>query len=149
MAHTHTLLLYHIVFSTKHRAPLLTAEIRPRLFAYMCGVVEKHQGKALIVNGIEDHVHLLCQLRSTPDLASVVHAIKGGSSAWWNESNPGVPVRWQEGYGAFTVSVSQRNRVHAYIRDQEEHHESKTFSQEYEAMLALNGIEFDSRFHLD
>jgi REP element-mobilizing transposase RayT len=115
----------------------------------MSGIIANYGGKALIVNGVTDHVHLLCRLRSTPDVADVVQAIKGGSSAWFNkEANLGT-IHWQEGYGAFTVSWSQRGRVYGYIKNQEEHHRQKTFAEEYEQFLIRHGVEYDRRFFLD
>jgi REP element-mobilizing transposase RayT len=149
MAHTYTVLLYHIIFSTKGRQPLLTVDARSILFPYMAGIITNQGGKALIVNGVSDHVHILCRLRSKPDVADVVQAVKGGSSAWFNqEAGLGV-LHWQEGYGAFTVSYSQQNRVYRYIQQQEAHHRERSFAEEYEEFLTKNGVEYDRRFFLD
>jgi REP element-mobilizing transposase RayT len=149
MAHTYAVLLYHLVFSTKGRAPILDPEARRILFPYMAGIIANHGGFALTVNGVADHVHILCRLRTTPEVATVVQSIKGGSSAWFNAESGMNPIRWQEGYGAFTVSYSQKDRVHRYIENQEVHHRKKTFAEEYEQFLIANGVEFDRRFFLD
>lgn len=130
MAHTYTVLLYHVIFSTKEREPILTGEARGLLFPYLAGIIENLGGKALIVNGVSDHVHVLCRLKSKPDVAEVVQAMKGGSSSWFNKESGLQPLHWQEGYGAFTVSYSQRDRVFRYIENQEEHHRDVSFAVE-------------------
>lgn len=149
MAHTCTMLLYHLVFSTKGREPMLNPDVRARLFPYMAGIIEGVGGKALIINGVLDHVHVLCRLKSTPDVAEVVQALKGGSSAWFNREAELGSVHWQQGYGAFTVSWSQRDRVFRYIENQEAHHRRMSFEQEYVGFLQRHGVEFDERFVLD
>lgn len=149
MAHTYTVLLYHVIFSTKHRAPMLTPEVRTLIFPYMAGIVSQQGGKALIINGVSDHVHLLCRLKSKPDIAEIVQAIKGGSSAWFNRGSRMEPLYWQEGYGAFSVSWSQRDRVFRYIENQAEHHRKRSFAEEFEELLSKHGVEFDRRFFLD
>lgn len=149
MAHTCTMLLYHLVFSTKGREPMLTSEVQVRLFPYMVGIIENVGGKALIINGGLDHVHVFCRLRSTPDVAEVVQALKGGSSAWFNKQAGLGSLHWQQGYGAFTVSWSQRNRVFRYIQNQEAHHRGMSFEEEYVGFLNRHGVEYDERFVLD
>jgi putative transposase len=149
MAHTHTLLLYHIIFSTQRRVPMLSPEIRSVVFPYMSGIIANNGGESYIINGVEDHVHILCRLKSKPDVADIVHDIKGGTSSWFNKQ-PGVTsLHWQVGYGAFTVSYSQLNRVFKYIENQQEHHREKTFAEEYEGFLKRHRISYDPRFMLD
>ena len=149
MAHTYTVLLYHIVFSTKGREPILTVESRNAIFPYMAGIIGQLGGSALIINGVSDHVHILCRLRSTPDVAAAVQSIKGGSSSWYNNAERGDRLHWQEGYGAFTVSYSQRDRVYRYIENQEAHHRRTGFAKEFEGLLTKHEIPFDRRFFLD
>lgn len=149
MSHTHTMLLYHIVFSTKHREPWLEPNVRESLFPYMSGILKNHNGHALLVNGMPDHVHILAQLRSTPSLADVVQATKAGSSAWFKETFRRSAFSWQEGYGAFSVSVSQCERVRKYIERQEEHHRAQKFEDEYIGLLKRHHIEYDLRFVFD
>lgn len=149
MAHTHTILLYHFVFSTKHRRPLLTPVARQALFPYMARILLNLEAKALILNGVEDHVHVLCQLRPHHSVSEVIKSLKGSSSAWFNREGPGGVLHWQDGYGAFTVSLSNRDAVYQYIATQEARHRSQTFADEYEGLLRLNEIEYDARFHLD
>jgi len=149
MAHTYTVLLYHIIFSTKNRQPILTDEARGLLFPYMSGIVTNLGGNALIINGVSDHVHILCRLRSKPDVAEAVQSIKGSSSVWFNKGSGLHQLHWQEGYGAFTVSYSQRDRVFRYIQNQEAHHQKQTFAEEYEGLLTKHDVEYDRRFFLD
>jgi REP element-mobilizing transposase RayT len=106
-------------------------------------------GKVLIANGVEDHVHMLCSLKPQHAVAEVVKTLKGASSAWFNREAGKGTVHWQDGYGAFTVSLSQKDATYAYIAAQEEHHRTRTFAEEYEAFLVRHGIDFDPRFHLD
>lgn len=149
MAHTYTVLLYHIIFSTKHRKPILTSEARDLLFPYISGIISNLGGKALIINGVADHIHILCQLRTKPDVAEVVQSIKGKSTYWLNRESELPPIHWQEGYAAFTVSYSQQNRVYQYIAEQESHHKKKSFDEEFEEILKKHEIEYDPRFFLD
>ena len=115
MAHTYTVLLYHLVFSTKKREPRLTPELKQKLYPYMAGIISNHGGNPIIINGVEDHVHILCQLKSKPDIADILKSIKGSSSHWVHEQNLDSGFAWQEGYGAFTVSFSQKQKVYRAI----------------------------------
>ena len=148
MAHTYTVLLYHIVFSTKGREPSLSPAVREMLFPYMIGIVENLGGKVVIMNGVSDHIHILARLRSKPDVAEAVQSIKGSSSAWFSKE-PGLRrLEWQEGYGAFTVSYSQKERVTKYIANQGAHHRKRSFAEEFEEMLMKHEVEYDRRFFL-
>lgn len=149
MAHTCSLLLYHIVFSTKRREPILDARARELLFPYIAGIIARKDGHAHIVGGVEDHVHILCRLGTTHAVSSVVQAIKSGSTTWYNREAGRARFQWQEEFAAFTVSESQRARVHRYIENQEEHHRGATFAKEYTGLLKRHGVEYDERFYLD
>lgn len=118
MAHTFLSLLYHIIFSTHDRLPRIQPDIRDPLFRYMAGIVKHLDGKALLINGMPDHVHLLCRLRAAHPLAEVVQKVKANSSRWVHNEHGKQEFQWQEGYGAFTVSVSQQQRVYDYIANQ-------------------------------
>jgi putative transposase len=121
MSGTYTNLLYHIVFSTKHRAPLITSALGPDLHAYLGGIVREHEGIALIIGGMPDHVHILAKLKPKLAVSDVVRDIKSGSSKWINESQRSRErFAWQDGFGAFTVSFSQVARVRRDIENQEE-----------------------------
>jgi REP element-mobilizing transposase RayT len=135
-------LLYHVVFTTKHRMPRLTAELQTVLYPYMGGIVSGFRGVLLEAGGMEDHVHLLLSLRPAPSVAEVVKNVKGGSSRWLNQRpGAGEPFAWQEGYGAFTVSPSQLETVRRYIQRQEEHHRTMSFEDEWASLLRKHGLE--------
>ena len=108
MPSTHLSLHYHIIFSTKDRAPLIRQDWRERFHAYIGGVIRNAEGVPESIGGIADHVHLLIGLRATSSLSDVVRDIKAVSSSWVHDEIR-IPIfQWQEGYGAFTVSASQR-----------------------------------------
>ena len=135
MANTYTSLNYHIVFSTKNREPWLIETVRERLWPYLGGIARENGMKALEIGGVTDHVHILVSVPATMALSKAVQLIKGGSSPWIKESFPNMAgFAWQDGYGAFTVSESELNTVRDYIRQQPEHHRTKTF-EEYKAFL--------------
>jgi len=146
MPSTHLALHYHIVFSTKGRAPSIATDWRPRLHAYLGGVVRNVGGVPEAVGGVEDHVHLLVGLKATACLADVVRDVKAVSSRWVHEEIHERTFSWQEGYGAFTVSPSQRATVVRYIAGQEEHHRKLSFQEEYLTLLKRCGVEYDERF---
>jgi REP element-mobilizing transposase RayT len=146
MPSTHLSLHYHVVFSTKDRRPLIAPEWRDRLPAYIGGVVRNLDGVAESVGGVGDHVHLLLGLRATHCLSDLVRDLKSVSSRWVHEEIHLAGFAWQEGYGAFTVSASQRETVGDYIARQEEHHRQRTFQEEYVALLRRSGVDFDERY---
>ena len=149
MSNTYTSLNYHIVFSTKNREPWLREDIRERLWPYLGGIARENGMKALEIGGVADHVHLLLSIPASMALSKAVQLIKGGSSHWMKETFPKVTgFAWQDGYGAFTVSPSQLDAVREYIRNQEEHHRTKSFAEEYRAFLERHQVEFDERFLL-
>ncbi|MBP9665283.1 MAG: IS200/IS605 family transposase [Pyrinomonadaceae bacterium] len=145
MAHTYTNLLSHIVFSTQGRLPLITDEIRTELFAYLGGLVRELKGKAIIVNGLSDHVHLLILLPPNVSISDAMRFIKANSSRWVKERF-GSKFAWQKGFGAFSVSRSNVDAVVKYIRDQEEHHRRFDFRAEFVSLLDKSGIEYDQRY---
>jgi putative transposase len=144
---TLTNLLYHIVFSTKNREPIVTAPIRLNLFKYIGGIVRGEGGKLLEIGGMPDHVHLVVRFKAEPSVATMVKIIKSKSSKWLNEQakRPG-RFEWQKGYAAFTVSASQLEAVRLYVRNQEQHHRRKTFQEELRLLLEKNGVEFDELY---
>ncbi len=147
MAHTYTNLLIHYVFSTKNRERVITEELQDRLWPYMGGIARENNMKALAIGGTEDHVHLLLSLPATLSVAKAVQLIKGGASNWVHDIFPNFTnFQWQEGYGAFTVSISHVNDTIAYISAQKEHHQVKTFQEEYLVFLKKHNIEYDERY---
>lgn len=150
MAHTYTSLLSHIIFSTKDRVPMLDAELKSRLFPYMGGIVRELGGVALSINGPTDHVHILASLPATIALADFVGKVKANASGWVRKTFPNhLEFKWQTGYGAFSVSVSQRTKVLAYIANQEEHHRRVSFKEEFIGFLEKHGIAYNERYVFD
>ena len=145
MAHTYSVLLVHCVFSTKGRARLIPAEVQPRLWAFVGGIARKNGFKALTIGGTDDHLHALLSFPPTMPLAKAVQLLKGSSSRWMNETCRS-RFAWQEGYGAFTIGISQRGDTVRYIEGQAEHHRKRDFQAEFVAFLKRNGVDYDPRF---
>jgi putative transposase len=138
---------FHCVFSTKERRPLITPELRERLWPFLGGIARQNKMKAVEIGGVADHVHLLLSLPATIPVSKAMQLIKGGSSKWIHETFPNQQLfAWQEEYGAFSVSVSQLNKTIAYIRDQPEHHRKLTFQEEFLMLLKKHGVEYDERY---
>lgn len=136
MGSTLTNLMYHAVFSTKNRLPMILNEFEADLYAYIGGIIKKEGGIPLAIGGMNDHIHLLIKLKPRHALANVMRVIKGNASKWINQKEILLGrFSWQEGYGAFTVSESQLRRTVHYVGNQREHHQGLTFEQEYMALL--------------
>ena len=147
MSDSYTNLLYHIVFSTKDRRPLITLEYEARLQDYIGGTIRSLGGISLELNGTEDHVHLLAKLRPTRAVSDVLRDLKANASGWMHEVFPSLRnFSWQRGYGAFTVSYSNVESVRRYIARQKEHHQRVSFHDEFIQFLKANGVEYDERF---
>jgi REP element-mobilizing transposase RayT len=146
MPSTHTCLLYHLVFATKNREPLISAACRPRLHDYLGGTVCGLGGVPQGVGGVADHVHLLVSLKPTHCLADFMRELKKASSIWAAETLREPAFRWQEGYGAFTVSASMKLAVQEYIAKQEAHHHRQNFREELIELLQKSGVAFDERY---
>jgi REP element-mobilizing transposase RayT len=146
MPSTHTNLLYHLIFATKDREPMIAAEWRARLHDYLGGAVRGLGGVPQGIGGVADHVHLLVGLKPTHCLSAFMRDLKRNSSVWVAETIPQPAFRWQEGYAAFTVSASVKTSVQEYIAGQEEHHRHKTFREELTDFLRKSGIEYDERY---
>jgi len=147
MSQSFTNLLYHIIFSTKDRRPLITLDYQPRLYAYIGGTIRGLGGISLGTNGIEDHVHVLAKLRPDKALSDVLRELKAGASGWMHDVFPSLSdFSWQRGYGAFTVSQSNLQQVQHYLMNQKEHHQRISFRDEFIQFLRANEIEFDERY---
>ena len=143
MGTTLTNLIYHLVFSTKHRAPLIGPDLQIDLYAYIGGTIRGEGGVLLTAGGMPDHVHLLAKFKPDIAVSKMLEKIKGHSSKWINEQGrPRGRFEWQGGYGAFTVS-QQISTVQNYIASQAEHHRTTSFQDELLALLRRHGIEFD------
>lgn len=145
MSRTFTNLLTHIIFSTKDRAPLIRAEFKSELFAYLGGLTRELRGKAYGINGTNDHVHMLISLPPNISTSDALRFIKANSSGWvsdkWKKA-----FAWQLGYGAFSVSKSNVPEVLRYIANQEKHHRRVTFKNEFVDFLRAHDIDYDERY---
>ncbi|HEY2416146.1 MAG TPA: IS200/IS605 family transposase [Pirellulaceae bacterium] len=143
--------LIHLVFSTKNRHPFLRRrELRDVMTAYLIGTLENLQCSPIQVGVVEDHVHILCCLHRTITIAKLVEKLKTSSSVRIKGEGPDLrDFHWQNGYGVFSVSQSNRDQVKNYVANQEEHHRKMTFQDEYRAMLVRHHIEFDERYVWD
>jgi putative transposase len=147
MSDSYTNLLYHVIFSTKDRRPLITPDYEVRLYDYIGGTLRRTGGISLQLNGTEDHVHLLAKLRPDRALSDVVRDLKANASGWLHDVFPTLEdFCWQRGYGAFTVSASHVERVCKYIARQKEHHRRISFRDEFIQFLTANGIDYNERF---
>ena len=141
----------HIVYSTKHRKPFLKDEkIFQDAHAYLAETCNNLDCPALIVGGVEDHVHLLFAHSRTATVADVVKELKRGSTVWLKSKAPALSeFAWQNGYGVFSIGQSQVEDVRAYIAGQEEHHRKISFQEEFRRLLQRYEIAFDERYVWD
>ena len=149
MANPYSSLNYHFVFSTKNREPLLVQDIESRVWSYIGGIARAHNMKALQIGGIEDHIHALVMAPPTIAPCQIAQYLKGGSSAWIHDEFTQLKhFGWQDGYGAFTYSVKEKNRLTEYVKNQEEHHKIVSFRDEYIELLREHEVEFDEKYLL-
>lgn len=150
MAHTYYAVYEHICFSTKNRVDALQGEFRAQAFQFLGGSVKSQGCILLIVGGMGDHVHLLVRKKSTLPTPDLVKEIKRTSSTWL--SDKGVPegrFHWQIGYGAFSISYWDVEKIRKYIDNQEQHHQKVDWATEYRKLLIKHGVEFDEQYYLD
>jgi REP element-mobilizing transposase RayT len=135
------------VFSIRERRELLVPQVREALYPYMASILDGAKGHALRIGGTEDHVHLLIRLATDTSVAEAMRLIKANSSRWLNRRFAALgPFRWQEGFGAFTVSWSAMEDVCAYIDGQEAHHRRRGTLAELRRLLDLHNVTYDARF---
>ncbi|MEZ6043141.1 MAG: IS200/IS605 family transposase [Planctomycetaceae bacterium] len=144
----HQQLLYHVVFSTKERRPLLQDDqFREGVWAYMAGVARNLDGFAIRIGGYYDHAHLLVRIPAKVAVSDFVGKLKANTSKHINESrDAGMRFHWQDGYGAFTVSPSWQNAVVAYISRQMEHHRKQSFQDEFLEILKRHEVDYDPKY---
>ena len=142
--------LVHLVYGTKHRERLIPREHRDALFAYQAGIFKQWESPALVIGGMEDHVHALFALSKNQPLKKLVEEVKKGSSRWMKVDGPRIQqFSWQAGYAAFSVSQSSVEAVQNYIERQEEHHRKISFQDELRTLFSRHGMEFDERYVWD
>lgn len=149
MADTYVQLRIHLVWSTRNRQDFLEEGLRERLWSYIGGIIRHNKGVVFAIGGTFDHVHIYCEYPKTTSLAQFVSKIKSNSSKWLRETYPELDLfHWQSGYGAFTVGRRGDERLTEYIRNQELHHLTMTFEEEYLRLLNAHRIIFDPRYVL-
>ena len=124
---------------------MISEQFQPRLWSFLGGIARKNGFKAIAIGGIGNHVHILLSIPATMPLAKAVQLLKGGSSKWMNDMDGG-RFAWQEGYGAFTVGLSQQADTIRYINSQHEHHQKRSFEEEFLAFLKKHGISYDLKY---
>lgn len=147
MSHAYHANLVHLVFSTKGREDLINSKLQDPLWRYFVGIARNHDFKMLASGGTANHAHLLYLLPATMPLAESIQVLKTNSSRWMGEHTR--KFQWQRGYGAFSVSESNSEKVKTYIANQLEHHRRHSFEQEYLSLLKKHKIAFDMKYVFD
>ncbi len=142
MSHTYAHTLVHCVFSTKDRLNLIHNP--EELWRYVAGLAHAKNIHVVAAGGTSNHLHLLILLPQTMALSKAMQELTANTSRWLRETSS--RFQWQEGYGAFSVSQSQREAVAEYIANQAQHHRTRTFEDEFQSMLQKSGIQYDPRF---
>ncbi|MFO7790438.1 MAG: IS200/IS605 family transposase [Bacteroidales bacterium] len=146
---TYTQILYQLVFSTKNRIKSLSKPHREELYKYIWGILKNKKCHLYRINGVEDHIHIVTHIHPTVALSPLIKDIKLASSEFImiNDIFPHFDG-WQDGYGAFTYSFKEKDRLIQYVKNQDEHHRNITFIEEYIDLLNEHGIEFDEKYLL-
>jgi len=146
---TYTQIIYQIVFGTKNREHTLTVNGREELYKYIWGILKNKNCHLYRMNGVEDHLHIVTHLHPTVALSSIVKDIKVASSQYIKEIKLFKNFNgWQDGYGAFTYSIKEKDRLIEYVKNQEGHHKLKSFKEEYMELLNELGVEFEEKYLL-
>ena len=147
MANTYSQITIHSVFAVKYRENFITKDWRDNLHQYISGIITKKGAKSLAVGGWKDHVHILFGMPVTTCISDFMSTVKANSSKWINEQKfLENKFQWQDGYAAFSYARSQRNIVINYIINQEEHHRTKSFREEYLKMLSDFDVAYDDKY---
>jgi REP-associated tyrosine transposase len=140
----------HVVFSTKNREPFIDTEIEEELYAYMISICDSLESTVIQIGGYNDHVHILCSLSRKIALMKLLEEVKSHSSKWIKPKGEKYEnFYWQHGYGAFSVSSKDLNKVINYIKNQKKHHSQHSFQDEYKLLLKDKDMEYDERYVWD
>lgn len=140
----------HLIFSTKHRQPLITEAIDIDLYKYMSGIFENFGSPVLAIGGYIDHIHVLFLLSRVHTVAGIVRDVKVSSSIWMKEQTRDFKnFHWQAGYGAFTIGESGVSGLKRYIANQHKHHQQASFQDEYRVICRKYNVEIDERYVWD
>ena len=142
-------ILYHLTFHTQNSEKVLHHSENDELFKYIWGIMKNKNCKLFRINGIEDHIHIVCDLHPSVALADLVKDIKVASWKWIKEKNiyPEFSY-WSESYGAFTLSIREKDTIIKYVMNKQEHHKKESFREEFIRFLKENGIAFDEKYLL-
>lgn len=134
----------HAIFSTKNRVPFLKPEIRAKLFPHLATTLQNLNCPAIEIGGISDHIHLLCALSKSISAENLIKQMKIPTSKFIKEIDSSLhDFHWQDGYGAFSGSPSNLQKVREYILDQEQHHKKESFQEEFRRFLEKYEIPYD------
>jgi len=149
MANTYTQIHIQTVFAVQDRQCLIKNQWKYELYKYITGIIQNHGHKVLHINGMPDHIHILFGMRPTQSLSDLMKQVKQDSSKWINNKKfVNGKFAWQAGFGAFSYSKSEVPKVINYIKNQELHHKTISFQEEYVQLLKEFNIEFDERYIL-
>ena len=149
MKHSYSKLSFHLIWSTKNREALITDDIKNRLYGYIKTVINDKKQHVYVINGMPDHIHLLIGLSPTICVSDFIKDVKTSATKWMHSSPINLKTfSWQEGFSAYTVGYSTIQSVIQYIKNQENHHQTVTFEEEYTHFLKLQNINHDQRFVL-
>jgi REP element-mobilizing transposase RayT len=147
MANTYTQLYFHIVFAVQGRSNQISADFKDELYKYISGIIANKGQKLMIINGMPNHIHLLISTKPDCNLSGLVRDIKANSSKWIKSKQfVKSKFEWQTGFGAFTISQSGISNVIQYIKNQEQHHSTKTFKEEYVGFLKAYEIDYKTEY---
>jgi len=148
MAQSLSKLYVHIIYHIKNNSQvIIRKQEKEKLYAYMGSIINDNESIPIKINGVEDHVHILCVMSKNIALAKLVEEIKRHSSRWIKTIDPYyTQFAWQGGYGGFSVSPSLHDKTKRYIENQEEHHKKMSFKEEYLLFLKEYGIEYDEKY---
>lgn len=140
-------LYVHIVFHTKYNQDLIKADVEKELYAYFGGILKQNNCVPIAINGIENHIHILCIMSKNIALADLLEELKRNSSRWIKTKGMAYTnFAWQGGYGGFSVSQSKVDVVKRYIENQKEHHKTESFKEEYHRFLKEYGIDYNEEY---
>lgn len=150
MSQSLSLVIVHIIFSTKERRPFLDPDLRSRVHAYLAGIAREAGCECYRVGGVEDHVHLAIRLSKTITIAGLVEQLKSPSSKWVKTVREGLPdFFWQRGYGCFSIGPRDLKALIHYIDQQEQHHAKRSFQDEFRMFLDRYGVEYNEAYVWD
>ncbi|HEY1196625.1 IS200/IS605 family transposase [Flavobacterium sp.] len=147
MANTYSQLYIQLVFAVKGRQNLISTKWKDEIYKYITGIITNQKQKLIVINGMPDHIHILVGIKPDISISDLVRDIKTNSSKFINEQKwINGKFEWQNGFGAFSYGHSQLGNVIKYIENQEEHHKTRTFKEEYIKFLKLFNIDFKNEY---